>query len=193
MSKLSTWKCKICREEVKEIGAYVKLALGQYAHLTCFETAVYKKAWDAGREDLIVTQEGERQRVERERKQRETQAAIDEHVRLQNYIQALPRCQECGRRINDVGIHRTHAQRDIAEVHTLNSQVVGRGDGERCKNCVEAERIARNDARSAKAPPPSMLCSTAGCDNKPAPSENKCTSCLAKDKPRDRFGVIELD
>lgn len=176
-------KCTVCKQTVNTLSSYAQVALGKHAHLVCVEDAAYNRGYMQGRQDLLAEQEAKKHQDEQEAKEQAAREKLGEEVALRNYAGNLPRCSGCGKKVNEVGRYQT--ARPIEEVLALGVEVVAPSVGPLarrgvCANCVEVERLARNDARrpqvAAVAPPK---------EPKVEPE--------AKQEKKDRFDLIEID
>lgn len=120
---MKTWSCLHCRDSISEFGGYVKISVGSYSHLLCYNKAV---AQDVRTQDVAS----------------HAQKLEDDALRHTNDAvavwRAAPRCPKCG-----VPMLPERPAALPAEFST-----VLQGSGGVCGPCVRQEVSLRVNARA---------------------------------------------
>lgn len=196
MAKLLIPLCPMCSEQVSPLGDFVR-ERGRSVHIHCFLRPKIDEAINA--HDVAIIQEAaDRKRAEQDReaaKREELQASLQKlkakgkalwtRDDRQKLVEAKLICVHCGDRPPTIGKHCSpcYTASQYGETQTAAASA---------KSAQGIEAAAQVLA-GAKGPPPSRVCSTAQCDRVPLEGQAKCEGCKAAEKPRDRFGVIEMD
>jgi hypothetical protein len=181
MAEVKAKKCTICNATVNTLSSYAQLSLGKLAHLQCVRDEEYDKGYAQGQIDLRSEQDAKKSKDEQEAKQRAARERLDAEVVIRNYANDLPRCPGCGRRVNEAS--RYQNAKPIEQILALGIEVVEPSEGPLarrgvCQNCVETERVARNEARRPQAA---------------AAAQPKAAEDKKPDEKKDRFELLEIE